>query len=92
MLWRNVLKKKPQKLYLNEESKLAKHYLSGEVYGFIVQFYDEDSETWEDTNDSCWGFYGDDWKKNGLLDNVSIEHYQRKDTEEMADHFEMIYC
>ena len=37
------------------------HYLQGEVYGFTI--YENGEEI-----DSCWGYYGDDLAKNGILD------------------------
>lgn len=37
------------------------HYLQGEVYGFTL--YENGEEI-----DSCWGYYGDDLAKNGILD------------------------
>ena len=38
------------------------HYLTGEVYGFTL--YENGEET-----DSCWGYYGGDLAKNGILDS-----------------------
>ena len=39
----------------------------GDVYGYSV----------EETGDSCWGFYGDDHEKSGLLEEAraNIDHY-----------------
>ena len=51
------------------EAEIAAYdqYLTGDVWGF--QIIDaEDKET-----DSCWGFYGDDIKTNGILDHLSEE-------------------
>lgn len=42
-------------------------YLTGDVWGY--QLYNEDGEE----GDSCWGFFGDDVKKNGMLDNANGE-------------------
>jgi len=42
-------------------------YIRGYVYGFVL----EDAEG--DEIDSCWGFYGDDVTKNGILDNINDE-------------------
>ncbi len=47
-------------------------YLSGDIYGF--QSEDEDGKD----IDSCWGFYGHDFEKNGLLNDharPSIDSY-----------------
>jgi hypothetical protein len=54
-------------------------YLTGNVYGFIVEEREEvegvdwcDDEGWEDV-DSCWGFYGYDVRKNGMADHLESE-------------------
>jgi hypothetical protein len=49
---------------LRGEVETMDQYISGEVYGFVVK--DQDGEE----QDSCWGFYGDDHKSNGILDHV----------------------
>ena len=43
---------------LEAEANLYQQYSYGDVYGFVI----------EQTKDSCWGFYGDDHDKSGLLD------------------------
>lgn len=51
---------------LKAEVKQHSQWLMGEMYGYAV--FDEDDpwpENYE-TIDSCWGFYGDDFKDNGL--------------------------
>lgn len=53
-----------------EEALLAEvavydDYISGRVYGYIVEEFDGDD--WEHV-DSCWGFYGDDIHTNGIAD------------------------
>lgn len=52
--------------------KTYDQYLTGEVYGF--QMYQnvgtDENPDWEETDNSCWGFYGDDIKENGIADNV----------------------
>lgn len=50
--------------WLNAEVKTYNQYLTGEVFGFIIV----DKEGNE--GDSCWGFYGDNFKENGLLDSA----------------------
>lgn len=42
-------------------------YLSGDIWGFRV--LDQDG----DEVDSCWGFYGDDPKTNGMIEHLSDE-------------------
>jgi hypothetical protein len=54
-------------------------YLTGDVYGFIVEERDFDEERDEDDDsdwehaDSCWGFYGSDVRKNGMADHFDSE-------------------
>jgi hypothetical protein len=57
-------------------------YLTGDVYGFVVdeavedptrpgeQMIDCDEKPVFDEGDSCWGFYGSDWKTNGMADSI----------------------
>lgn len=56
--------------------RLYNDYLSGAVYGYMI----------EDGDDSCWGFYGYDHEKSGLLemarDNIDYTIEQNK-----KDHF-----
>ena len=52
--------------FLVAEVKVYDQYLTGDVYGFILK----DAEG--DAVDSCWGFYGDNWKENGLTDHVEL--------------------
>lgn len=52
---------------LKAEIKELDTYLCGDVYGFIVE--DENGET----IDSCWGFYGDNFLENGMLDYINHE-------------------
>jgi hypothetical protein len=49
------------------EIETLDQYIRGDVYGF--QVCDEN----DNVEDSCWGFYGDDIKENGILDNLSKE-------------------
>ena len=59
--------------WLESEVEVYDQYLRGSAYGFevVVQKVDEDGE-WvdKDVRDSCWGFYGTNWEKNGLKDCV----------------------
>jgi hypothetical protein len=52
---------------LEGEIEVLDDYISGDVYQFLIQ--DENG----DTEDSCGGFYGSDIKTNGILDHLSIE-------------------
>ena len=53
-------KKKQQKMYELAESILQtyEYWANGYVYGYVVENIDE----------SCWGFYGSDHEKSGLMD------------------------
>ena len=50
------------------EIKTLDQYISGEVYGYIVE--DED----ENVIDSCYGFFGDDIEKNGISDYLEEKY------------------
>jgi len=52
-------------------------YLTGNVYGFIVEervktWGQDDDEGWKDV-DSCWGFYGSDPRENGMTGHLGDE-------------------
>lgn len=69
---------------INGDVKVYDQFLTGDVYGFVVdeavedptrpgeQMIDCDEEPVFDKNagDSCWGFYGSDWKTNGMADDL----------------------
>lgn len=55
---------------LQAEVVIYDQYLRGETYGFQVFKFDKESGTWEETDESCWEFYGDDLMENGILDNI----------------------
>jgi len=48
--------------YLTGEIKTYDEYLSGAVYGYQVES--------DGLDESCWGFYGNDYEKSGLLDEA----------------------
>jgi hypothetical protein len=50
--------------YLRAEIETYDNYLTGAVYGYIVT--DEEGEE----VDSCWGYYGYDHEKSGLMDSA----------------------
>lgn len=43
------------------EVQVYDYYICGDVYGFVIE---KDGEQ----IDSCWGFYGHDYGKSGMLD------------------------
>lgn len=51
---------------LTNELKVYAQYVEGDVYGFQVT----DKKT-GDCIESCWGFYGSDWKANGITEHIS---------------------
>ena len=62
--------------YLKEEVETYNQYLSGEIYGFELYTLEacETCGHMEKTEgNSCWGFYGHDHKKSGLLDCAGID-------------------
>jgi len=50
--------------YLESEISEYDNYVKGNVYGYEV--YDDDGNN----IDGCWGFFGDDFDRNGLLDHA----------------------
>lgn len=52
------------------------HYLSGDVYGFAVIKLCECCQSEGDFIDSCCGFYGQDWKENGIMYHVDEKFHQ----------------
>ena len=55
------------KTCLEGEVETFDQYVTGDVYGFQLK----DSE--DEEIGSCWGFYGDDVKTNGMLNHVESE-------------------
>jgi len=51
--------------YLKNEVSIYDDYLTGNVYGYVTTCNNCNNEI-----DSCWGFYGSDFKENGLLDSI----------------------
>lgn len=52
---------------LEAEIETYDHYIQGSVYGYEL------FDAWDREIDSCWGFYGYDHEKSGLLGNAGIE-------------------
>jgi hypothetical protein len=57
---------------LEAEVKVYDQYLTGDVYGFrLVKVTTcNQGHEHEEEIDSCWGFYGDDWKENGMKEHI----------------------
>tara|TARA_R110002020_G_scaffold29571_7_gene93209 strand:- start:2492 stop:2974 length:483 start_codon:yes stop_codon:yes gene_type:complete len=59
--------------YLDGDVKVYDDYVRGDVYGFRIMNKEGEEE------DSCWGFFGNDFRENGLYDHVG------KDLENIDD-------
>jgi hypothetical protein len=69
----DVIKKATK--YLEGEVKTYNQYMTGDVYGFkVIEKIECDTlPVIQKEHDSCWGFYGDDFKTNGMLDHINSE-------------------
>jgi hypothetical protein len=70
---------------LESEVEAYDQFIRGDVWGYVIEKRDEDDEDseWEST-DSCWGFFGDDPKKNGMIeswDHDVVEHFNEHGVE-----------
>lgn len=52
---------------INGELETYNQYLEGDVYGYTELEYSHG--TWKESS-SCWGFFGDNPQKNGMLDSI----------------------
>ena len=70
--WKKWSEKRREQVreWLKGEIKIFDQYLRGDVYGFIVEVDGEEI-------DSCWGFYGEDPRTNGMSDYVDDELIQQ---------------
>ena len=68
--WKNITKKREKQIkdYLESEVCIYDDYLTGNVYGFKVLAPNEEDEFNE--LDSCWGYYGYDHEKSGLMEQA----------------------
>lgn len=70
---------------LEGEVEIYDLYLRGEVYGFEIieeEICEHCQHVTEKVIDSCYGFYGEDWKENGLIDYIPEDmQEQLKDIE-----------
>ncbi len=58
---------------LEAEVAVYDDYLSGNVYGFIVEErVCDDCDTWEEI-DSCWGFFSSDVRTNGMAEHLGSD-------------------
>ncbi len=63
--------------HLEGEVKVYDQFISGSVYGFILeketQVEGEDEVEYVEI-DSCWGFYGDTLEESGMFDHIGSEY------------------
>ena len=82
--WKIVSKKRREKIekYLTGEVETYNQFLTGDVYGYTIEPKDTNKEI--KCNGSCWGFYGCDYEKSGLLEyaksdiNYAIRQYKEQ--------------
>jgi len=57
---------------LRREVHVMDQYITGDVYGFqvIKRYLNTNGEIQEDIIDSCSGFYGDNFKENGMMEYI----------------------
>lgn len=70
---------------LRAEVEVYDRYLTGDVYGYVITrttVCKHCKQKKEEVVDSCWGFYGTDVKKNGMLENIPKKY--RKALEEAS--------
>ena len=66
----NKLRDRVEKV-LQDEVKTMDYYITGEVYGYqVIKRSLEEGQVREEILDSCSGFYGDDFEKNGIADYI----------------------
>jgi hypothetical protein len=60
---------------LESEVRTYAQYLEGDIYGFKVMKVTtcDLGHDHEEELDSCWGFYGDDPAKNGMMEHIDDE-------------------
>ena len=77
--WKYITSARKKRAIQNLKSEVETYdqYLTGDVYGFkdFCNVCDEEL-------DSVWGFFGSNWKENGLLESAGGDCPNCKDTEE----------
>jgi hypothetical protein len=70
----NVMLERAEKA-LRREVHLMDQYITGDVYGFqvIKRYLNTNGEIQEDIIDSCSGFYGDNFKENGMMEYINTD-------------------
>ena len=70
----NVMLERAEKA-LRREVHVMDQYITGDVYGFqvIKRYLNTDGEIQEDIIDSCSGFYGENFKENGMMEYIDTD-------------------
>ena len=55
---------------LRTEVAIYDQFLTDEIYGYQTFEKDEDGD-WDEGDGPCWGFYGTDILRNGIVENIS---------------------
>jgi hypothetical protein len=94
--WKIITKKRKEMIinHLKCEVNIYDDYITGNVYGYRIEPMPRNHI---ECNDSCYGFYGNDFEKNGLLDEArgvidfiiknSIEERALTDIEEIGEFY-----
>jgi len=89
--WKKLTKKRVEqvKTYLEGEVEIYDQYLTGSVYGFqITDHEDEDI----DDDGSCWGYFGYDHEKSGLLEEArSRIDWEVNNAEDEAREYDLVF-
>jgi len=83
---RNVTKEMLNKAteYLESEVKTYDKFLTGEVYGVVIKYGEEE-------RDSCWGFYGQEYAQEYAEEEApAMAEYVRKGIEREKDEWSEI--
>ena len=82
--WKLLTQKRKEQVieWLKGEVETYDQFLTGDVYGFNI-----DDPITDEHIDSCWGFFGDDWEKNGLFEHSkpAIDYHVKKVEKEKAE-------
>jgi hypothetical protein len=70
----NVMLERAEKA-LRREVHVMDQYITGDVYGFqvIKRYLNTNGEIQEDIIDSCSGFYGENFKENGMMEYIDTD-------------------
>lgn len=73
--WRKWTKARVEKIenHLRSEVEVYDQYLQGDIYGFVLTKRLPCGHWDEEDYNSCWGFYGSNWKTNGMREHLDKE-------------------